>query len=66
MRKKKLKLNKTGKLVYKLIISNVLLLISLVILLILYIVKWSKNKNGDGYIYGYKWKDSFKYFRRVS
>lgn len=39
MRKKKLELNKTGKLVYKLIISNTLLLISLVVLFILYIVK---------------------------
>lgn len=39
MRKKKLKLNKTGKLVYKLIISNVVLLIGLVVLFILYMEK---------------------------
>lgn len=39
MRKKKLKLNMTGKLVYKLIISNVMLLISLVASHVLYIIK---------------------------
>ena len=39
MRKKKLELNKTSKLVYKLIISNMLLLISLVVLFIFPMLK---------------------------